>query len=398
VKKPMRFGAMMFPINPLGQSPTVALEKDLELIEWMDRWGFDEAWVGEHHSGGYELVGSPELFLAFAAERTKHIRLGTGVLSVPYHNPFTTAQRMVLLDHLSRGRVMFGFGPGQLASDARMLGIDPGQQRRMMREGIEVILELLRCESSITKDTDWFSLREARLQMRPYSHPLPEMAVAASISPSGPRIAGENGIGLLSIASWHPDGFGVLRDHWDIVEEQAVLHGKTVDRATWRMMAPVHIARTEAEARRNVRFGLARVFEYLKHIIPLPTLTATTFDEMIDQINGLGGGVIGTPEMAVDTIGRLVEKSGGFGCYMLQGAELANRPMTLESYQLFAEEVAPHFQGQLEPLQASNRWLLDSPSATPGVSRWVDDTATAIRDEIRKYEEERRAVEAGKSE
>ena len=150
------------------------------------------------------------------------------------------------------------------------------------------------------------------------------------------------------------------------------------------MMGPVHLARTERQARDNVRHGLERVFGYLSHIIPLPTLTATDFDDLIDQINGLGGGVIGTPQMAVDSIGRLAEQSGGFGCYLLQGAELANRPATLESYQLFAEEVAPHFQGQAQPLLDSHRWLLDAPSATPGVSRWVAETTEAIKLEDRR--------------
>lgn len=382
----LRFGVILFPLHPVGQSPTVALEKDLELVEWMDRWNFDEAWVGEHHSGGFEPIGSPELFIAAAAERTKRIRLGTGVISLPYHHPFTTAQRMVMLDHLTRGRVMFGVGPGQLASDAKMLGIDPNEQRRMMRESLDAIVELLKCEEPVSMKTGWFTLDEARLHLRPYSHPRMEMAVAASISPAGPRAAGRHGLGLLSIAAWHPDGFGVLRDHWDIMEEQAAEHGTTVDRAAWRMMGPVHIAPTEAEARRNVRHGLERCFGYLSHIIPLPTLNAATFDELIDQINGLGGGVIGTPEMAIESIGRLVEKSGGFGSYLLQGAELANRRATLDSYQLFAEEVAPHFQGQLDPLVASNEWLMGTPSATPGVTRWVSDTTSAIKREIEDYE------------
>jgi len=386
MREPLRFGTILFPLNPVGQSPTVALEKDLELVEWLDRWNFDEAWFGEHHSGGYELISSPELFIAAAAERTKRLRLGTGVVSLPYHHPFTTAQRLVMLDHLTRGRLMFGVGPGQLASDAKMLGIDPNEQRRMMREALDVIVEMLRCEGPVTYKTDWFELNEARLHMRPYSWPNIEMAVAASVSPAGPRAAGRHGLGLLSIASWVPDGFGVLRDHWEIVEEEAEKHGQTVTRSAWRMMGPVHIARTEAEARENVKHGLERVFGYLGHIIPLPTLTATTFDETVDQINAMGGGVIGTPQMAVDTIGKLVEESGGFGSYLLQGAELANRERTLESFQLFAEEVAPHFQGQIEPLRQSNEWLRKSPSATPGMTRWVSETSEAIKKEISDYD------------
>ncbi|MGI8665130.1 MAG: LLM class flavin-dependent oxidoreductase [Jatrophihabitans sp.] len=386
----LRFGTILFPLHPVGQSPTVALEKDLELLEWMDRWNFDEAWVGEHHSGGFELIGAPEIFIAFAAERTKHLRLGTGVTSLPYHHPFTVVQRMIMLDHLTRGRVMFGVGPGQLASDAKMLGIDANEQRRMMRESLDAIIELLSGEP-VTRKTDWFTLDEARIHLAPYSQPRLEMAVAASISPAGPRAAGRHGLGLLSIAAWHPDGFGKLRDHWEIMEEEAAAHGSTVDRKDWRMMGPVHIARTEAEARKNVRHGLERVFGYLSHIIPLPTLNATDFDDLIDQINGLGGGVIGTPEMAIDAIGRLSDKSGGFGCYLLQGAELANRQATLDSYQIFAEEVAPHFQNQAAPLQRSHEWLLESASQTPGFGRWVEETNSAIRREIADYAADRGA-------
>jgi limonene 1,2-monooxygenase len=386
---PLRFGVFLAPFNPVGQSPTVALEKDLELIEWMDRWGYEEAWIGEHHSGGYEIIASPEVFIGVASQRTRHIRLGTGVCSLPYHHPFTLAQRMVLLDHLTRGRVMFGVGPGQLTSDAHMLGIDPNRQRRMMQESLDAIMALLRGDGPVSIETDWFKMVDARLHLRPYSHPRFEMAVAASISPAGPRAAGRHGLGLLSIAAWAPEGFEALGGHWEVMEEQAALHGTTVDRRQWRMMGPVHLARTEAEARRQAESGFLRIFDYLAHIIPLPALQASTYDELIDAFNAVGGGVIGTPAMAVERIGRLIQQSGGgFGGYLLMGGELARRGDLLESYQLFAEEVAPHFRGQVEPLQASHDWVRESPSATPGTTRWVDETSTAIRRAIDEYREE----------
>ena len=65
------------------------------------------------------------MFIAAAAERTRNIRLGTGVSSLPYHHPFMLADRINQLDHMTRGRVMFGVGPGALPSDAYMMGIDP---------------------------------------------------------------------------------------------------------------------------------------------------------------------------------------------------------------------------------------------------------------------------------
>src|ERR671938_931975 len=104
----LKFGIFMAPFHRINENPTLALERDLQLIEWLDTLGFDEAWIGEHHSGGWETIASPEIFIAAAAQRTRHIRLGTGVLSLPYHHPLLVADRMVLLDHITRGRIMMG--------------------------------------------------------------------------------------------------------------------------------------------------------------------------------------------------------------------------------------------------------------------------------------------------
>src|SRR6202034_4436048 len=196
---PMRNGIFLAPFHPLDQDPTEALHRALELLENLDRLGYEEAWIGEHHSAGYEIIASPEVFIAAAAQRTRHIRLGTGVSSLPYHHPFMLADRLVLLDHLTRGRLMIGVGPGALPSDAYMMGIDPAKQRDMMEESLEAILLLLAGDEPVTMDTEWFTLVGARLQMRPYQRPFPEGAVAAQISPAGPGAAGKFDRGLLSI-------------------------------------------------------------------------------------------------------------------------------------------------------------------------------------------------------
>src|SRR5438876_11218172 len=171
MERPLRFGIFMAPFHPAGQNPTLALERDLELIVRLDELGYDEAWIGEHHSAGLEIIASPEVFIAAAAQRTRHIRLGTGVSSLPYHHPLILADRMVLLDHLTRGRVMFGVGPGALPSDAYMMGIEVERQREMMEESLEAILALLDGEGPVSRRTGWFTLNDARLQMRPYTHP-----------------------------------------------------------------------------------------------------------------------------------------------------------------------------------------------------------------------------------
>src|SRR5438874_5913713 len=214
----MRFGIFLAPFHPVGQNPTAALERDLEMIQRLDDLGYDEAWIGEHHSAGYEIIASPEIFIAAAAERTRHIRFGTGVASVPYHQPLMLADRIMQLDHQTRGRAMFGVGPGALPSDAFMMGIEVERQREMMEESLEAILALLDGEGPVSRRTGWFTLNDARLQMRPYTHPRFEVAVAAQASPSGPRAAGRFGLSLLSIGATSQGGFDVLGSHWSVME------------------------------------------------------------------------------------------------------------------------------------------------------------------------------------
>ncbi len=163
----MKFGIFLAPFHRIGENPTLALRRDVELIEWLDELGYTEAWIGEHHSAGWELIAAPELIIAQAAERTKHIKLGSGVTSLPYHHPLMVAQRWVQLDHMTKGRAMLGCGPGALVSDAYMLGIEPTDQRRRMMESLDAIMRLLACQEPVTMKTDWFEMREARLHLAP---------------------------------------------------------------------------------------------------------------------------------------------------------------------------------------------------------------------------------------
>jgi limonene 1,2-monooxygenase len=361
VENPLSFGIFLAPFHPVGQNPTLALERDLELVVRLDELGFDEAWIGEHHSAGYEIIASPEVFIAVASQRTDHIRLGTGVSSLPYHHPLVLADRMVLLDHLTRGRVMFGVGPGALPSDAYMMGIDPMTQRDRMEESLEAILALLDGSQLVTREASWFTLRDARVQLRPYTHPRFEIAVAAQISPSGPRAAGRFGLSLLSIGATTAGGFDVLGSHWTVMEERSAQFGTSVDRGKWRLVGPMHLAETEEQARKDVAFGLARWVDYFERVAALPLAPSTLDpDKMVDALMEIGFAVVGTPEMAVAQIERLIDQSGGFGTYLLMAHEWADREATLHSYELFAREVMPRFQGSLGALEASRDWAAEN--------------------------------------
>jgi limonene 1,2-monooxygenase len=386
IETPLRFGIFLPPMHKVGLNPTLALHRDLELIEWLDHLGYDEAWIGEHHSAGSELIASPEVFIAAAAQRTSHIKLGTGVNSLPYHHPLILADRIVMLDHLTRGRMMFGAGPGQLTSDAAMLGIDPLDQRPRMEEAFDVIMRLFRGET-VTKHTDWFTCHDAVLQMQPYSNF--DVVLASSMSPSGSKLAGRYGTGLLSIAATEPQAFEVLDYNYTVWQEEAARNGHAASREAWRLMGPMHIAETVEQAKKNCEYGLLWVFDYLSHIIPTGAPGAepppSDVSGFVDWANETGRMVIGTPDMAVAQIKRLQEKTGGFGAYLFLGADLADWSATKRSYELFAEEVMPRVTGQLAPVQASYDHVVGAGS------RWVDATLGAQLTAIAAYEDERAA-------
>jgi limonene 1,2-monooxygenase len=354
----LRFGYFMAPFHRPGTNPTLALQRDLEFVEHIDALGFDEVWIGEHHSAGSEIISSPEIFIAAAAQRTKRIQLGTGVISLAYHNPLWVADRLMMLDHLTHGRVIGGVGPGSLPTDSAMIGLNPTDTRELLETNLDILVRLLDGES-VTAKTATHELFDARLQLAPYSEGGIPLAVAAVASPTGARLAGKHGIGLLSIgATLSIEGFDALAYHWGIVEERAAAFGKQVDRKDWRLVGPFHIAETDEQARADVKFGIEPWFHYFQKVAAFPQMTmpGDQLDEMIDIINNAGAGVIGTPERARAQVQRLWDQSGGFGCMLQMAHEWANPAATKRSAELFAAEVMPHFQGQAQPtLEAAAR-------------------------------------------
>jgi limonene 1,2-monooxygenase len=377
----LRFGMFLAPHHRVGFSPTQQIRDDIDLVVHLDRLGFDEAWIGEHHSGGSEIIASPEVFIAAASERTQRIKLGTGVNSLPYHHPFILADRWVLLSHLTRGRAMFGAGPGSLPSDSWQMGLDPLENRKIMEVSLGAIVALLEGEEPVTIETDTFRLNEARLQLAPYGNTF-DLRVAAMISPSGPRAAGRYGIGMISVAATIPEGFEALKGAWNIAEERATEYGRTVDRANWGVVAPVHLAESVAQAHKDVEYGMKDWLHYFKKTVPLPIgADAENLPDAIEELTrGLGLAVIGTPEMAIEQIERLVEQTGGLGTFLIQAHDWANPAATYRSYELFAQHVIPHFDGSLKPRIGNYNWLMDSAAESKRVFIAAQDKAQREHD------------------
>ena len=355
----MKFGIFLGPFHRVGENPTLAIDRDLELIQWLDYLGYDEAWIGEHHSSGWEIISSPEIFIAVAADRTKHIKLGTGVISLPYHHPLMVANRMVQIDHMTHGRVMFGVGPGALPGDAYMMGIDPTTQREKMDEAFGIILRLFTETEPITYKSDWFELNEAMLQLRPFQRPYMPIAAASIQSPAGVALAGKYGASVLTITVPRDPSTGQsnLKGLWAIAEESAAEHGHTMDRSEWRLTIPVHLAEDRQQALDEARLGGGR---YLREYIEQTNGRSAAFDGpiegIIDEMASNGSWIVGTPDDCIEGINRLQEQSGGFGGLLVQTIDWAPRDKMLKSYELLARYVMPHFQGSVAGLEGSNQW------------------------------------------
>lgn len=358
----LNFGAFLAPHHPIGEHPMLQFRRDLDLVELLDRLGFDEFWCGEHHSTGWEIIASPEMFLAAAAERTRRIRLGTGVISLPYHHPFNVAQRMVQLDHMSGGRAIFGSGPGALPSDAYMLGIDPLVQRDRQDEALGVIRRLLAGEPRFSYECEWFTLKDAALQLLPLQEEMP-CVVASMVSPSGMTLAGKHGIGILSIGSMSTAGLQALPTQWSFAEEAASKHGRTVDRRNWRVLLSFHIAETREEAAREAKHGLFRWHnEYTVGTLMRPGAEAfKTPDDAVKQTAMVEGSaaVIGTPDDLVATIRQLQEVTGGFGTVIGFVHDWANPEATRRSWDLVARHVVPEVNGYLNAYRDSQRYVIE---------------------------------------
>ncbi len=353
----LKFGIFLAPFHRLGDNPTLALHRDLELLERLDELGFDEAWIGEHHSAGWETIASPEVMIAAAIQRTRHIRLGSGVTSLPYHHPLLVAQRFVQLDHMSRGRVMLGCGPGALVSDAWMMGIEAKDQRRRMEEALAAIVALLRCDGPVTMKTDWFELREARLHLAPYSHPRFPVSVASSTTPSGALAAARHGLGLISLGAGLPGGPQKLATQWRMAEEEAAKHGQVMDRANWRLVVNLHVAEDDATAMAQVRVGERLETEnYFGEVLGRPP--TRTEDPLGDGLRA-GTTLVGSPATVAAGIEKLLAYTeGGAGGVLFRSHEWADRRQTLNSYELFARWVMPRFQGSLRMPTESREWCV----------------------------------------
>jgi limonene 1,2-monooxygenase len=341
----MKFSFFMMPLHHPSENPALAFARDIALIHYADALDFDEFFIGEHHSGGWETMPAPEMALAMAAAHAQRIRLGTSVLSLPFHHPFHVAERMAFLDHLTRGRVILGVGPSNLVTDKKLFGLPNEKLYPMLAESVDIIVRLLESAEPINYAGRFWSFKEMGLQLRSYQQPRMPLAIASSGNPVSLDLAARYGMMLLSPAGKNRKS----AEQWRKVEIAAAAHGVKSSRDNWRLATCVYLAETREKAWADVEDSIGRDMKYF-FAIGLKAPYEAYAGQPTNEITPRSGAdrrdwIIGTPDDAIAEIERLQTETGGFGGLLLTTHEWTGSDKIKKSLDLFARYVIPHFRG-----------------------------------------------------
>lgn len=208
----MRTGYVSFPQGNVPAEPqplpdSERIPEELRLLELAGSLGFEELWTTEHHFGDYNLAPAPLQLLAWAAGRFPGVTVGTMVVVLPWNDPLRVVEQVSMLDYLTGGRCLVGFGKGEARREFSAFGLDLDAGRAGFDGDLGLVLEAL--ETGVLR-------REGELELE--VRPAPARSFAGRLylaagSPASLEQAARRGLGLLRIAlrSWKEVGEQVAR-------------------------------------------------------------------------------------------------------------------------------------------------------------------------------------------
>ena len=350
----MRFGLFLMPEPFPWSNWTLSYDLKLEEIVLAERLGYDEVWVGEHHTGAYENIPAPDIYLAKASALTHRIGLGTGTINLPYHDPFMVAERMAFLDHLTHGRLIYGFGGGGLASDKVFFGVAGDETGPRMREALDIIEKLYSTTDYVDYAGKFWNVEHRRVQVRPYQEH-PQFAIAGMSGTHNFALCGDRGFAALSIyfTPLHIEvnpGMPDLVAQGSAIAASASAAGRDPLRARndWRICREVYVSDSKNAAMNEIRESLRQSYDYLFKLGLAPLMkrdssmpdAEVTFDWMVENIPW----IIGSPQDCTTQLHELNEGVGGFGTLLFNSREWVTTDRWNRSLELFARYVSPHFR------------------------------------------------------
>jgi limonene 1,2-monooxygenase len=302
-----------------------------------------------------------------AAAKTKRMTLGTGVINLPYHHPFHVAERMAFLDHLTRGRLVMGVGPGVLATDLMLFGLSVDQVRPMSNESLDIIIKLLEADGPITYEGKYWQLRDMEVQVKSYQQPRLPIAMASSGSTNSLQQAGTYGLPVWSLVNSAIAGAIPLSQQWGVVEEAAREAGRRVDRKDWRLTHYIHVGETRAQAMEDISDGILQSVSYNfgnGSQGQFQDYPGQPFEDVTaEQVVRNRGWIVGDPEEVISQLRDLFDEAGGAGGLLITINEWAPIDKMYRSLELFARYVMPALQGTSASIQRAwektQRWNAD---------------------------------------
>lgn len=354
----MKFSQFMMPLHLPSENPSLAFKRDLDLIKYSEDLGFDEFWVGEHHSAGWETIPSPEMFLAAASQVTSKIKLGTAMVSLPFHHPFHVAERIAFLDHLSEGRAILGIGRCSLPTDIKLFQIPYHELQPMMEESLDIINLLLTEKEAVSYSGKYWNIKDMFIQLKSYQTPIMPIAIACSGSKNSLEFAGRKGLKALSLAKPPGPKSVPLSEQWKVISSAANNSGASIERNEWELVTYVYLSDTKEKAMEEIEQGAHRdIHEYFSTISDMGienyknNSNQSADDVTVSSVSNNRSWIVGTPDDAIQQIEELYEKSGGFGGLMITTQEWVSEEKNKYSSELFARYVMPHFRKHTSDLK-----------------------------------------------
>jgi alkanesulfonate monooxygenase SsuD/methylene tetrahydromethanopterin reductase-like flavin-dependent oxidoreductase (luciferase family) len=358
----LKLGTFMMPLHPPHREPWETYVEDREAILLADKLGYSEALVGEHVTDLAENVTSCCMFLASLAAETKQIVLGTGTVNMPNSHPAAIASQVAMLDHLLKGRFIFGISPGGLMSDAEVFGNYKRDRNAIFLESINMVLDIWKGEAPYNLKGQFFEVTTQNTQIpeigqgkiiKPYQKPHPPIVVTA-VAPHS------KGVTEAAKRGWTPISANFLlpewvASHWPKYKEGAP-NGTGAD---WRVAKSIFVADDEKTAKEYGHGAKGPYWFYFKQLIrklvgaggrgnlfkldqnePDSSITADTVTPKLV--------LAGTVNSVVDQILAFREKVGPFGTLYYPCHDWVDPKLARRSMQLMAEQVMPKVNSALK--------------------------------------------------
>jgi alkanesulfonate monooxygenase SsuD/methylene tetrahydromethanopterin reductase-like flavin-dependent oxidoreductase (luciferase family) len=357
----MDLGLFMMPLHPPQRPVSETYKEDSDKIILADQLGFSEAWVGQHFTCTTEPIASPLMFMAALINQTRQIKFGTGVINLPCHSPAVVAAELAQFDHMSNGRLMFGIGPGSLATDFALFKMtNPKEREERLLESVETIQKIWIQDPPYRIEGKYYSVvvednihphLGTGYMPKPFQHPMPPIAMSVMSPNSGTaKKAAMRGWSMMSanfVTSY------IVGTHWQKYLEGCDEAGNQPRPGEWRVARNVLVARTDEEAREflfDPRCSQRFYFDYLWQALSLANYTVilkadpkmpdedVTIDMLLEDLV-----IYGSPKTVAEKLVALRESVGPFGNLMLAVTdwEGVNRKREEDSMRLLAKEVMP---------------------------------------------------------